>query len=65
MSYISMGLLFGLGLYLAKLIFGIIEKILFTVLHTTKWYPFIAGKKSKNINTTMEVKSVKNKIGFN
>lgn len=65
MNYISIGLLFGLGLYLAKLIFGIIEEILFTRLHTTKWYPFIAGKKPKNINATMDVKSVKNKIGFN
>ena len=62
MSYIAMSLLFGLGLYLAKLIFGIIEKILFIILHSTKWYPFIEGKKPKNINNTMDVKSVKNKI---
>ena len=64
MSYIAMGLLFGLELYLAKLIFVIIEEILFTRLHSTKWYSFIAGKKPKNINNTMDVKSVKNKIGF-
>lgn len=64
MSYISMGLLFGLGLCLVNLIFGIIEEILFIRLHNTKWYPFIAGKKIKNINNTMDVKSVKNKIGF-
>ena len=64
MNYIVMGLLMGLGWQMVRLIFGIIEELLFTRLHTTKWYPILAGKKPKSVKNTMEVNEVKNKIGF-
>lgn len=56
MIYIIRGFLFGIGLYLAKLIFGIVEELLFSRLHKAKWYNIILGEQQ-------DIENVK-KIGF-
>jgi hypothetical protein len=64
MEYLIIGLLLGIGWHVAKLLFSVIEELLFTRLHKAKWYQIVAGKRPRKAEATMDVKTIKNKIGF-
>lgn len=58
MKYILIGLLLGIGLYSARLLFNVIEDILFCRLNKNDLYNVMLGNRPKL------TKEVKNKIGF-
>ena len=64
MNYIIMGLLFGLGWHLVGLLIQIIEIPIMSRLKNAKWYQISAGTRPRKIKNTMEIKEVKNQIGF-
>ena len=64
MDYIIMGLLFGLGWHLVGLIIQIIEIPIMSRLKNAKWYQISAGTRPGHCKNTMDVKTIKNKIGF-
>lgn len=65
MKYIVVGLLLSIGWHIVGLIFGVVEELLFSRLHSAKWYQIAAGKKVKKTkNKPGDIKEIKNQIGF-
>ena len=66
MNYFLIGILFGLGVYLAKVAVTIIEEIVFNNLHKARWYCKLNRKDCEKKDTKCkEHKRYKNtKIGF-
>ena len=61
MNYIIIGALLAIGWHLVKLVYCMIEDVLFSRLHKAKWFAKIAGVDIKSdSNKSHEM----NKIGF-
>lgn len=62
MNYILIGALFSLGWHMVKLIWCMVDEIVYKRLHRTKWYKILCfgmDNKTGKVKTT-----VKMKIGF-
>ena len=65
MNYIIVGLLLSIGWHVAKVIFKMVEELLFARLHKADWYLVAAGEKHATIGEQPgDIKMVKNQIGF-
>lgn len=64
MNYIVIGFLIGIGWHVVKLIYSVVEELLFCRLHKTNWYAIAAGNRPIDIDAADNKKSVKNRIGF-
>lgn len=62
MKYIIAGILLSFGWHIVKIIYEIIEEILFCRLHNNRCYKIITGKE-KRVNTKGK-DGLKMKIGF-
>lgn len=67
MKYIIIGLLLSIGWHVVKLVYGILEELIFCRLHDARWYLIMVGKETKRVDTNdgVHINTVKNQIGFN
>lgn len=61
-EYILIGLAISIGWHFGRVIFGVLEEIIFERLHRSKWYKIVVGRMS--INNKESNKNCKMKIGF-
>ena len=61
-EYILIGLAISIGWHFGKVIFGVLEEIIFERLHKSKWYKIVVGRMS--INEKESSKKLRMKIGF-
>lgn len=58
MKYLLMGLLASIGWYLGKVFVAVIEEVMFSRLHDSKWYAILCKREKK------DEKIKKSRIGF-